>query len=162
MLDQRIALGGQTRNAFREAKATLLGDYGDPAEALALFDSLIADKPGSPSLLNGKCWTKGTRAVMLDSALKDCTQAIELSSETSSELDSRALVWYRLGKYDQALADLDAVIATSPGVAESRFMRSIVLKQLHRDADAARELAVARRLSPNVDRTYARYGIKAS
>ncbi len=162
LLDQRIALGGQTRNAFREAKATLLGDYGDPAEALALFDSLIADKPGSPSLLNGKCWTKGTRAVMLDSALKDCTQAIELSSETSSELDSRALVWYRLGKYDQALADLDAVIATSPGVAESRFMRSIVLKQLHRDADAARELAVARRLSPNVDRTYARYGIKAS
>ena len=29
-------------------------------------------------------------------------------------------------------------------------------------AGLARELAVARRLSPNVDRTYARYGIKAS
>lgn len=162
LLDQRIALGGQTRNAYRQAKASLLGDYGNPADALALFDSLIADKPGSPTLLNGKCWTKGTRGIMLDTALKDCTQSIELSSDTTAALDSRAMVWYRLGKYDQALADLDAVIATSPVQPASRFMRSIVLKQLHRDAEAASELAVARRMAPNVERQYARYGIKAS
>lgn len=162
LLDQRIALGGQTRNAYRQAKASLLGDYGNPAEALALFDSLIADKPGSPTLLNGKCWTKGTRNIMLDTALKDCTQSIELSSDTAAALDSRAMVWYRLGKYDQALADLDAVLATFPGRGASRFMRSIVLKQLHRDAEAASDLAAARRVYPNIDRQYARYGIKAS
>ena len=80
LLDQRIALGGSMRNAFREAKAGLLGEYGDVTAALLLFDSLIADKPGSPSLMNARCWAKGTRMVMIDSALKDCTGAIELST----------------------------------------------------------------------------------
>jgi tetratricopeptide (TPR) repeat protein/transglutaminase-like putative cysteine protease len=161
LLDQRIALGGSMRNAFREAKAGLLGEYGDVTAALVLFDSLIADKPGSPSLMNGRCWAKGTRMVMIDSALKDCTGAIELSTDTSGPLDSRAMVWYRLGKYEQALADLDAVLASTPNQAESHFMRGIVLAKSNRTPEAKKEFAIARRLLPSVDRRYARYGIKA-
>ncbi|WP_404368560.1 DUF3857 domain-containing protein [Sphingomonas sp. MMS24-J45] len=162
LVDQRIALGGALRNTYRETKARLLGEYGSPTESLALFDTLIADKPGSPSLMNARCWAKGTRQVMLESALKDCTNAIELSTDTSAALDSRAMVWYRLGKYEEALADLDAVLAAAPGQAESRFMRAIVLSKLQRHAESAKELTVARRLKPSVDKQYARYGIKAS
>lgn len=161
LLDQRIALGGSLRAAYRAAKASLLGEYGDPSAALALYDSLIAEKPGSPSLMNARCWVKGTRQVMLESAAKDCTMAIELSTDTSGPLDSRALVWYRLGKYDEALADLDAVLAAAPGQAESHFLRGVVLAKVHRDAEAAKALSVARRLQPSVDRQYARYGIAA-
>ena len=160
LLDQRIALGGSTRNDYLEAKADLIGEFGDPKEALALYDRLVAEKPGSPSLMNGRCWTEGTRSVTLDTALKDCTKAIELSSDTAAALDSRALVWYRLGKYDDALTDLDAALAASPDQAGSRFMRAMVLSHLHRDVEAAKELAIARRLMPSVDRKYARYGIK--
>jgi tetratricopeptide (TPR) repeat protein len=126
-----------------------------------LFDSLIADKPGSPSLMNARCWAKGTRMVMIDSALKDCTGAIELSTDTSGPLDSRAMVWYRLGKYEQALADLDAVLASTPNQAESHFMRGIVLAKSNRRPEATKEFAIARRLLPSVDKRYARYGIKA-
>jgi tetratricopeptide (TPR) repeat protein/transglutaminase-like putative cysteine protease len=160
LIDERIALGGDTSQAYRAAKATLVGEFGDPAEAVKLFDALISDKPGSPSLLNGRCWAKGTRSVMLDTALKDCTESIELSSSTVAALDSRAMVWYRMGRYEEALRDLDAALAQAPGEAQSRFLRAIVLERLHRDADAARELQVARRISPAVDKTYARYGIK--
>ena len=162
LLDDRIARGGEMHNIYRNIKAGILGDYGDPSEALALFDSLIAEKPGSPFLLNARCWTKATRQVMLDTALKDCTQAIELSSNTTASLDSRAMVWYRLGRYTEALTDLDAVLGQSPAQAESRFMRSVVLKRLHRDAEAATELALARRMAPTVDLQYARYGITPS
>lgn len=162
LLDDRIGRGGEVRNTYRRMKASLVGDFGNPSEALALYDSLITEKPGSPDLLNGRCWTKGTRQVMLESALKDCTQAIELSSDSSAALDSRAMVWYRLGKYTEALADLDAVIAQSPSQAASLFMRSIVLKQLHRDADAKRDLALARRITPTIDGDFARFGIKPS
>jgi tetratricopeptide (TPR) repeat protein len=160
LLDERIALGGDTRPAYREFKAALIGEYGDAAEAVKLFDALIAEKPGSPSLLNGRCWAKGTRSVMLDTALKDCTDAIELSSNTVQALDSRAMVWYRLGRDEEALRDLDAVLAMSPGHAPSRFMRAIVLERLHRDGEAARELTIARRISPSIEKEYARYGIK--
>ena len=70
MLDERIALGGETKADFEKAKADLIGQFGDPVAAVKLFDGLISAKPGSPSLLNGRCWTKATRNVMLDSALK--------------------------------------------------------------------------------------------
>jgi tetratricopeptide (TPR) repeat protein len=160
LLDQRIALGGETRSFFREAKASLIGDFGDVHEAIKLYDILIAEKPGSPSLMNGRCWIKATHSVMLDTALKDCTSAIELSSDTTGPLDSRALVWYRSGRYDEALADLDAVLAAWPGQANSRFLRAAVLKMLHRDAESVKDVAIARRIKPSIDREYGRYGIR--
>ncbi|MFM9828144.1 MAG: DUF3857 domain-containing protein, partial [Sphingomonas sp.] len=159
LIDERIALGGDTKASFREEKATLLAEFGDPMDALGLLKDLIAEKPGSPSLLNSQCWTKATRSLLLDSALKDCTRAIELSSDTSSILHSRALVWYRLGKYDDALGDLDAALAGDPSLSDGYFLRSIVLQRLKRDKDAARDLAIARRIDPSTERTYKRYGI---
>ena len=160
LLDERIAIGGEMRATYRAAKANLIGEYGDPAEAIKLFDALIADKPGSPTLMNGRCWVKGTRAVMLESALKDCTSAIELSQDSRQALDSRAMVWFRMGRFEEALTDLNAALAASPGVAESRYMRAIVLTRLHRQSDAAIDLRIARRIKPSVETTYARYGIK--
>ena len=161
LLDERIALGGDTRQSYRQEKASLIGEYGDAAEAVKLYDALVAEKPGSPSLLNGRCWVKGTRSVMLDTALKDCTESIELSSTAGTALDSRAMVWFRMGRYEEALRDLDAVLAALPGKSASRYLRGIVLARLHREADAARDLAIARRLDPTVDKTYGRWGIKA-
>lgn len=159
LLDQRIALGGEMRSSYRGTKAALLAEFGSVEEGIKIYDDLIVQKPGSPSLMNERCWAKGIRSVMLDSALKDCTSAIELSSNTSAALDSRAMVWYRMGRYDEALADLDAVLASAPGQGDSRFMRAAVLKGLKRDAEAAREAAIARRMNPAIDRQYARYGI---
>ncbi len=160
LLDERIALGGETRSAYRQAKAALMGEFGDPAAAIAMLDTLIVEKPGSPGLLNARCWVKGTRSVMLDTALKDCTNAIELSDNTLAALDSRAMVWFRMGRFTEAMADLDAVLAAEPTMAGSHYLRSAVLKAMHRDPEAIRELAIARRLQPASEREYARYGIK--
>lgn len=160
LIDERIALGGESRSQMRQLKALLLGNYGDPKEAVALYDTLIAEKPGSPMLLNGRCWVKGTRSVMLDTALKDCTSAIELSDDTLAALDSRAMVWYRMGRYPEALADLDTVLAASPDKASSRYLKAAVLKATKQDGVAAGELAIARRISPTIDREYERFGFK--
>lgn len=160
LLDERIAIGGDNRVTYTKAKASILGEFGDPGAAIKIYDMLVAEKPGSPELLNALCWTKATRSVMLDTALKDCTSAIELSSDTNGPLDSRALVWYKLGRFDDALRDLDVVLASTPGLAQSRFLRGVVLTRLRREAEAAKDLTIARRITPSVDRTYARYGIK--
>ncbi len=160
LLDERIALGGESRAELRRLKASLLGEFGDTKQSVALYDTLIGEKPGSPTLLNGRCWVKGTRNTMLDTALKDCTSAIELSNNTYDALDSRAMVWYRMGRYPEAMADLDTVLAAAPDQAGSRYMRAIVLKALKRDGEAAGDLAIARRISPAIDREYARFGLK--
>lgn len=160
MLDERIALGGKTRSDYRMVKASLIGEFGDEQFAISEFDDLIADKPGSPALLNERCWVKATQNLQLESALKDCTSAMELSESTPAILDSRALVWMRMGRNEDALRDLNAALNQSPGMGSSRFLRAIVNKKLGNSAQAANDLAIARRLSPAVEIDYARYGLK--
>jgi tetratricopeptide (TPR) repeat protein len=160
LIDERIALGGTTKSEYQSAKANLIGEWGDAATAIKLLDGLLADKPGTPSLLNARCWIKGIRNVMLDTALKDCTSAIELSENTIPMLDSRAMVWFRMGRFDDALRDIDTVLASAPSIAQSRFLRGIVLRRLARNDEAAKELVTAQRLDASIDRTNARYGIK--
>lgn len=160
MLDERIALGGKTRDDYRVAKATVVGEFGDAAAAIAELDALIAAKPGVPTLLNQRCWIKATRNVQVDTALKDCTSAMELSDSTAQILDSRALVWMRLGRDEDALRDLDAALSQVPGMGSSRFLRAIVKKRMGQAEDAAIDLAVARQVSPSTERDYARFGLK--
>ncbi|HEY0113933.1 MAG TPA: tetratricopeptide repeat protein [Allosphingosinicella sp.] len=160
LLDERIAVGGDTRSVYREQKAALIGEFGDAAESVKLYGALIEEKPGSPSLLNGRCWIRGIRMVELEAALKDCTESIELASNTAQALDSRAMVYFRLGRNEEALRDLNAVLAAAPSAAESRFLRAVVLTRLGRREEAARDLNIARRLEPSVERSYARYGLK--
>ena len=160
LFDERIALGGTTKSDYQRSKANLMGEFGDAVAALALLDALIADKPGTPSLLNSRCWIKGTRNIMLDTALKDCTSALELSQNTVPILDSRAMIWFRMGRYDDALRDIDTVLASSPDIAQSRFLRGIILARMGQTDNAAKELAIARRLDASIGSTNARYGIQ--
>jgi len=111
-------------------------------------------------LFNERCWVKGSRNVELDSAMQDCTKAVELSSGSMAALDSRAMLWFRMGRFDDALRDLDVVVAQEPGKEPSRYMRGIVLHRLGRGSEGDAEIAVARRIDPRIDAVYARYGIK--
>ena len=160
LIDERIAQGGTSKSDYQLEKAQLLGEWGDAVTAIELLDGLIADKPGTPSLLSARCRAKGIRNVMLDTALKDCTSAIELSENTIPILDSRALIWFRMGRFEEALRDLDSVLASAPGIAQSRYLRGVVLTRMGRNDDAVKELVVARRIDASIDRTNARYGIK--
>lgn len=160
LLDKQIELGGDASDNALHVKADLLGDYGDPRQGLAIADDLMAKKPGSPMLLNTRCWIKATRNIEIDSALKDCTSAIELSSYTAPILDSRALVWFRLGRFEDALRDLDAVVLQAPSQGPSRYLRGLVLNRLSRPEEAAKELRLGKRLEPRIEAIYARYGIK--
>jgi tetratricopeptide (TPR) repeat protein/transglutaminase-like putative cysteine protease len=159
LYDQRIALGGENRNELRLDRANIVGLYGDPVKALADLDAQIAANPGKPDLLNARCWTKALRQVQLDTALKDCTRAVELSDEPAQILDSRAMVWLRMNRLDEALADLDAALLQAPGLGPSRFVRALVLRKLGRTEDAARDLAIARRISPGTVADYARFDL---
>ena len=160
LFDQVIALDGEDKPELILAKASLIGEFGDAGEAIRLLEGLNEEKPGNPSVLNGICWIKATRNVELDSALKNCTSAIELSTNSAGALDSRAMVWFRMGRYDDALRDIDAALLQVPGLGPTRFLRALVLQKLGRNEEAQRELAFARRLTPSTERKYARFGLK--
>ena len=159
LIEERASDGGQERSGYLMLQAQLLSEDGRTDEAITLLDEAIASQPGNPALLNSRCWLKGTRNVSLDTALKDCTKSIELSENPAAALDSRAMVYFRMGRFEDALADLDGALDHEPGQSASLFLRGIVRKRMG-DKRGDEDLAAARTMAPRVDEDYAEYGIK--
>ncbi|HEY0027964.1 MAG TPA: DUF3857 domain-containing protein [Allosphingosinicella sp.] len=160
LLDGRIDVGDKESAGFMALKATLQGESGDKDGAIATLDSAVARWPGDATLLNNRCWSKGTLNVLLDSAVKDCTKSIELSDSPVAALDSRAMAYFRLNRREEALADIEAALALAPDLAASLFLRGVIRRQAGDGAAGAADIAAATALSPGVVQKYARYGIK--
>ncbi|WP_333571004.1 DUF3857 domain-containing protein [Sphingomonas sp.] len=159
LIEARIDQGGEKKLGWQMELASLLGDGGQVDDAIAVLDEAIAAAPGNAALLNSRCWIRATHNVAIDQALKDCTSGVELSSSSAAILDSRAMVYFRMGKLDAALADLDAALRASPEQSASLYMRGVIGRRTKaKDADAY--LAAARMIEPRVDERFARFGIK--
>ncbi len=159
LLDDRIAVGDRERYGAIGEKAEILAQIGKPSDGVALVDAAIVERPGDPQLLNSRCWVKGIGAVALESALKDCTKAIELSDYPAAPLDSRALIYFRLARYDDAIADLNAALESSPNLASSLFLRGVTYRRTGKLGEAEADLTAARAIDPQIDATYRRYAI---
>jgi tetratricopeptide (TPR) repeat protein/transglutaminase-like putative cysteine protease len=160
LIDARIDQGGEKKLGWQMQLADLLAGGGQVTEAVAILDEAIAAAPGNASLLNSRCWIRATHNVAIDQALKDCTSGVELSRSSAAVLDSRAMVYFRMGRLDAAITDLDAALLASPEQAASLFMRGVIGKRMKsKDADAY--LAAARMIEPRIDERFARFGIKA-
>ncbi len=140
-------------------KAQLLGMSGKAEQGLQLLDKLLVERPGDPEVLNNLCWHMSVWQVREDAMLAQCTRAVESGGWSPPVLDSRAMAYFRLGRMEDALADLNAALSGAPGLANSLFMRGIVRTKLG-DAQGAKDVALALRMNPGLKSTYARYGIE--
>ncbi len=159
LADEQMASAKDKRD-WVGLKVNALGKAGRANEGAALLAEALAERPGDPRLLNEMCWLRGTREIQLDVALKDCTRAIELSENAAAVLDSRAMIYFRLGRADEARADLDAALKLSPGEPGSLYMRGIIRGRSDDKVGALADLALARLQNGEIDKTYAEYGIK--
>ncbi|MBB4616462.1 DUF3857 domain-containing protein [Sphingomonas abaci] len=161
LVQEHVDAGGKEAIQYLAEKAELLGMAGRTDEALAAMDEVVAQSPNDSNLLNQRCWLKATLNVQLDSALKDCTRAIELSESRLAALDSRAMVHYRMGHLDQAMVDIEEVLKTEPDEAATLYLRGIIRNRQGKTAEAKADLAAARTMWPQIDRDYGRWGIRA-
>lgn len=159
-LAERIEAGGSEKVNFVTTQGSLLAEAGRSDEAIAALDTAIKVNPGNSNLLNERCWLKATLNVTLDTALKDCTKGIELAENPASIYDSRAMVYYRMGRMEDAIADLDAALDLSPGQGASLYLRGVIRKHLGDAKGSGDDLGAARMMSTRIDEDYARYGIK--
>jgi len=163
--DEAIALADEQMASVKDKrewiglKADTLGRAGRAEDGVTTILEGLTERPGDPRLLNDLCWLRGTRQVQLDVALKDCTRAIELSENAAMALDSRAMVYFRLGKIEEARADLEAALKLSPGEAGSLFMRGVIRGRSGDKNGAITDLALARLQNGEIDKTYSNYGI---
>lgn len=159
LLQERIDQATDDRLAFVKAKAETQADGGDVPAGIATLDEAIAKSPGRPDLLNARCWMKATHNIAIDTALRDCTKAIELSDSPETSLDSRAMAYFRLNRFDDALADLNAALTRAPDQAGSLYLRGIIRKQQGDAAAATVDLGAAVGMTPTIVAEYKRFGI---
>ena len=160
LVQAQIDAGGDNKASMMARKADLLARAGERDAALDASNQAIAAKPSDPSLLNERCWLKAQLALQLDTALKDCTKSIELSDSSAAALDSRALVYFRLNRFDDALADLEAALQQNPDQPGSLYLRGIIRTRQGDAAAARRDLDAATWMAPRVAVNYAPFGIK--
>lgn len=159
MVQERIDAGGENKTDMVTIKADLLTRAGDAPAAIGALDQAIAAKPGNPDLLNNRCWDKALLNTALDTALKDCTKSIELSDSALAALDSRALVYFRMNRFDDALADIGAVLEVEPNMASSLFLRGVIRGRKGDAAGARADIAAAQTMAPLLAVERKHYGI---
>ncbi|AKH41262.1 tetratricopeptide (TPR) repeat protein/transglutaminase-like putative cysteine protease [Altererythrobacter atlanticus] len=166
-VDEAIALleeqGGdaQERRTIATTISELEAWAGNKQQGLERIDEILATRPGDPEMLNAKCWYQATWNVQPDGLAEICTEAVEKADWSPPVLDSRAMGYYRLGRYQDALRDLDAALSASPDQSPSLFMRGIVRREMGDRKAGEADIRAALARQPSLERFFARFGIEA-
>lgn len=126
---------------------------------LARIDQALQQRPGDPLLLNARCYYRATWRVKLDGLAEACTKALEQANWAPYVLDSRAMGYFRLGRYEDAIKDLDAALTANPDQTPSLYLRGVVREQMGDKAGAA-DVRNALARDPSLKYFYGRFGIK--
>ena len=153
-----LPVPNEERAYFAGILSIVTGLAGDVDGGLEIMADAVADQPQNETALNSDCWYRGLFDVAIEDALDVCTQAIERASNGANALDSRALVHYRMGDNDAALADLDSALELTPGLAASHYLRGAIL--LEQGEERGRDdIAIALRIAPEIVNWYKQHGI---
>jgi tetratricopeptide (TPR) repeat protein len=142
--------------------AALYVQLDQPAAALPLLDDWIRLHSNDAMLgavLNERCWARGLSNQMLDDALKDCRKAIKRDGENPAYLDSLGMVQLRLGNYPESIKAYEQAVAQNPHSPWSRFGLGVAEIRNGQTAAGHADLAVARRLNPDIEVRAAKYGL---
>ncbi len=139
--------------------------YGSLRNWAAALDDLAAAlriEPQSADALTQRCMIRAATNQDLPGALEDCSQALSLQPPNyrTMLLNTRVVVYIRLEKWNEALADLDTSDKAAPDAGETLFLRGIVHRRQGNEAAAAADLARARKLDASVEPMYAGLGIR--
>jgi len=148
---------------IRLALGNLYQRVGNYPAAIAQYDDWInshRDDVGMPRARNQRCWVRALMGQQLDQALEDCNFAVRNGPQAAASfLDSRGLVYLRLGRYDKAIADYDAALALNPKIAWSLYGRGLAKQHLGQAAAAQADIDAAQALAPKIAEEAASHGI---
>ncbi|HWA97448.1 MAG TPA: tetratricopeptide repeat protein [Pirellulales bacterium] len=86
--------------------------HDDQAKALADLDLAVKFRaPADPGPLNARAYGRALAGIDLEDGLDDVQRALSLWPMSFEYLDTRGYLYYRMGKYHEALADLEQAIS---------------------------------------------------
>jgi tetratricopeptide (TPR) repeat protein len=141
---------------------TLYSRAGAFGLAIEQYDLWLDEHPPegrTPDAHALRCRSRAMLGLELDKALSDCNRAVRARNDAPLFLDSRGLVYLRMGNYDKAIADYDAVLKIQPRSPWALYGRG--LARLHEGQAAAgrADIAAAKASAPRVVAEATRRGL---
>jgi tetratricopeptide (TPR) repeat protein len=127
---------------------------------LAAYENLTKEQPKNAGPWNSLCWHLVTTGGGLNRALDACNTAIKLNPRFANALDSRGLVYLKLGDYQHALADYDAALRLCPRMAGAAYGRGIAKAKLGDFAAGSEDIIQGKTANPALVMQFVSYGIK--
>jgi tetratricopeptide (TPR) repeat protein len=162
----------------RRRLSALYAKLGDYAAAIQQIDQWLSQHPAKSEQatgLNSRCWLRATFNRELREALDDCNHALDLrpyapeaigshisrplASDAPDILDSRGLVYLRLGSPRDAVRDYDSALARDPKMPTSLYGRGLAELRLGENAQGQGDLAAAEKLDSGVAQRFAKMGL---
>lgn len=81
-----------------------------PATSDNAYEHALEHDPYNPTLLNNYAYSLAERATRLEKALVMVEIALEMEPENESFLDTRGWIYFNMGRYDEALEDIQRVV----------------------------------------------------
>ncbi|MGH3430727.1 MAG: tetratricopeptide repeat protein, partial [Mycobacteriales bacterium] len=136
-----------------------LGNIPAAREQLSMWIDTHPRDARMPEMLNSRCWYGGLTGQGLEQARADCNAALKLQPKAAAFLDSRGLVYVRLGNYDKAIKDYDAALKINPKIVWSLYGRGLAELRMGRTAAGQADLAAANALQPKIAERAAKFGL---
>lgn len=152
-----LQIAGDQPEPYR-LKGVALFRAGRNEEADLAFDRARELATSAPDL-NTICWNKAVGNAALERALEECSASLQLVDSPATR-DSRALVYLRLGRLEEALEEFDRALEKMPELATSLFGRAVTKARLG-DLEGARvDAGNARRIWREADEAFRSFGFQ--
>lgn len=129
-------------------------------EAMADAEAAISAAADKPDGYNQRCWVRAVTGREFDQALADCQHALALR-EDSAILDSRGLVHFKLGQFQDALTDYEAALAKGSRSPNTKYMRGVTKLRLGDTTGGQADIDAALKVDPDTAAKMSDYGVSA-
>ncbi|HEX9159250.1 MAG TPA: tetratricopeptide repeat protein [Rhizomicrobium sp.] len=137
----------------------LLEKLKGPGMLMGTMDAMLHANPDDATVLNEACWIRATTGQQLDTAIADCTAALQIKPGDPGFLDSRGLAYFRKGDFAEATKDTSAALAVDPKKSGSLYVRGLAKMKSGDAAGGNADIAAAKAMDPTIADTYAAYGV---
>lgn len=156
--DQAVKLDPAFAAAFR-SRGFAYSDRGEFERAIVDFDRALQIEPKSSGSLNSRCWVRAILGRDLAAARSDCDQSLRLDQNDPDALNSRALVFFKLKQYSEAISDYDKALGIDPKDAGSLFGRGAAKHAAGNVGGGDADILAALAVRADVVDEYVRYGV---
>jgi tetratricopeptide (TPR) repeat protein len=95
----------------------------------------------------------------LQGALSDCNQSLDLEPNNANSRDSRAFVYMKMGKVEDAIVDYNMALRLNPGLATSLYGRDVAKQKKGDFAQGNSDIESAKKIQLDIAEEFHRYGI---